>query len=255
MSYVDREKQILSVLKDYPTLNVKTLMQKIYASEATIRRDLKKMEEKGLIIRPHGKIKLASTLADQPYEFSFRENFQSPIKKELAKQAVALYVKSGNVIMLDASSTVMNAVPFLSKHNDIVVITSGLKTSLLLSQTPIKFYSTGGRAINTSYSYIGQTAINTLKNFNADVCFVSCYGLNEQGFATDSSERENEIRFAIMKQSKRKVLLIDSSKIGKSYWHNLCHISDFDDVFCDKPLPENLLKHVKNFHLINMNDN
>ena len=57
----------------------------------------------------------------------------------------------------------MNMVPFLSKYNDIIVITSDLKASILLSQTPIKFYTTGGRAMNTSYSYIGQTAIDTLK--------------------------------------------------------------------------------------------
>ena len=53
-----------------------------------------------------------------------------------------------------------------------------------------------------------------------------------------------------MKQSKRRVLLLDSTKINKNCWHNLCDISEFDDVFCDKPLPENIVKKVKNLHII-----
>lgn len=250
MAYIDREKQILEILKETPTIGIQALRQQLYASESTIRRDLKRLEEKGLILRPHGKITSAATFADKTVGLNLRENFQNPIKRRLAENAVTALVYDGSVIVLDASSTVMCSVSFLSKYNDIIVITSGLKTSLLLSQTAIKFYTTGGRAINTSYSYIGQTAIDTLKTFNADICFVSCHGLSEQGFATDTSERENDVRKAMMQQAKRKALLIDSSKINKGYWHNLCHISEFDDVFCDTPLPENLAKSVKNFHLV-----
>ena len=98
--------------------------------------------------------------------------------------------------------------------------------------------------------FVGQTAIDTVRAFNADVCFVSCHGLCENGLVTDTSVQENDVRRAILEQSKRKVLLIDSGKIGKGCWHNLCYISFFDDVFCDQPLPEPIAKHVKNFHLI-----
>lgn len=253
MGYIDRENQILEILNKLPTITINDLIKKIYVSEATVRRDLKKLEEKGLILRLHGKIIKASSIADNNVQLALRENLQNPIKVNLAEKSVTSIVKHGNVIILDASTTVMNTVPFLSKYNDIIVITSGLKTSLLLSETTIKFYSTGGRVINASYSYVGQTAINALKNFNADVCFVSCHGLNENGFITDTSELENDVRKTILKQSKRKVLLIDSSKINVNCWHNLCHISEFDDVFCDKPLPLNIQKQIKNFHLVESN--
>lgn len=254
MAYIDREKQILNILKETPTITTQALTRQLYASEATIRRDLKKLEEKNLIIRAYGKITLALSFAEKTVGLDFRENLQNPIKQKLAKSAINMYVKSGNVVMLDASTTAMNAVPFLEKYNDIIVITSGLKTAFLLSQTNIRVYSTGGRAINSSYSYIGQTAIDTLKHFNADVCFVSCHGLSEEGFPTDTSERENDVRYTIMKQSKRKVLLLDSSKINKNCWHILCHLSEFDDVFCNELLPEHILKDVKNFHLVNDDD-
>lgn len=253
MAYQDRETQILEILAETPSISVQALIQKLYASEATIRRDLKKLETKGLIIRPHGKIVRTATFAEKMTELNERENYQNSVKRKLAEVAVKTLTRDGNVIMLDASTTAMNCIPYLSDFNDIIVITSGIKTAMFLSQTAIKFYSTGGRAINSSYSYIGQTAIDTIKTFNADICFVSCHGLSEQGFATDTSERENDVRNAILNQSKRKVLLLDSSKIDKNCWHNLRHVSLFDDVFCNALLPEHILKSIKNFHLVKTN--
>lgn len=250
MSYTDREQTILKYLQENASISVERLTKLLFASEATVRRDLKKLEEKGLIIRAHGKAISASTYADKSVGFDVRETSANPVKKRIAEAAVFDCVSDGAVIILDASSTVMHTVEFLGKCKDLIVITSGLKTAMLLSKTNIRFYSTGGKAISISSSFVGQTAIDTLKTFNADACFVSCHGLSDDGFATDTSERENDVRRVMMQQAKRKILLVDSSKIGKNCWHNLCHISEFDDVYCNEPLPESIAKNVKNFHLV-----
>lgn len=250
MSYTDREQKILDFLKENSTVSVTRLTKLLFASEATVRRDLKKLEEKGLIIRAHGKAVSASSYADRLVNFDVRETSANPIKKRIAEAAVRDCISDGMVIILDASSTVMHTVEFLNQRKEAIVITSGLKTAMLLSKTDIRFYSTGGKAIGASSSFVGQTAIDTLKTFNADVCFVSCHGLSDDGFATDTSERENDLRRVMMQQSKRKVLLIDSSKINKNCWHNLCCLSAFDDVYCDTELPSAAAAKVKNFHLV-----
>lgn len=250
MVYTEREQNILNILKDTPSVDVKTLTRVLYASEATVRRDLRKLEQKGLIIRTHGKAVRASAYADKNVGFDLREHLLSPVKKTLAKAAVELFVTDGSVVMLDASSTAMCAVEYLAEKKDVIVITSGLKTLEFLSQTDLKFFSTGGMAINKSASFVGQTAIATVNCFNADVAIVSCHGLSEDGFATDTSIPENDLRLAMLNRAKRKVLLMDSSKINNGFWNNLCHISLFDDVICDQPLPEPLLAAVKHFHLV-----
>lgn len=250
MGYTDREQNILQLLREKPSVDVKSLTKLLYASEATVRRDLQKLEKKGLIIRAHGKALSADIYADKNVGFLTREHTASPIKEKIAAAAVQAFVDDGKVIMLDASSTAMQTVRYLSSYQDVIVLTSGIKTLFLLSQTDLKFYSTGGQALNTSSSFVGQTAIDTVRAFNADVCFVSCHGLCENGLVTDTSVQENDVRRAILEQSKRKVLLIDSGKIGKGCWHNLCYISLFDDVFCDQPLPTEVAKTVKNFHLV-----
>lgn len=251
----DREKIILETLKARQSVDVKYLCQLLYASESTVRRTLTSLEKKGLIIRSHGKALDAGTYADKKIPFAIRENVAGDIKELISAQAVADCVFSGAVIMLDASSTAMRTIEPLKAHKDVIVITSGIKTLFALTQTNIKYLSTGGQALNASYSFIGQTAIDTIKNFNADVCFLSCREISASGYVTDTSVPENEIRKAMMQNSKRKVLLIDSTKIGNGCWHNLCSLSEFDDVYCDKELPPTIAKTVKNFHLVKQKAN
>ncbi|MBO5286221.1 MAG: DeoR/GlpR transcriptional regulator [Clostridia bacterium] len=250
MENLSREEVILNLIKERGEVTLPLLMDTLYVSESTVRRELKRLEEKGLIIRSYGKAVLKNTVADINIDFFLREGAQIKSKVALAKDAVNNNVSNGSVIFLDASSTAMQTVRFLSKFKDVIVITSGIKTLFLLNETNLKYYSTGGQGLKRSLSLVGQCAIDTINTFNADVCFISCHGLSDDGFATDTSIMENELRQAIMKRSKKKVLLIDSTKIGINCWHNLCHISDFDEVYCDKPLPKEVLKDVKNFYLI-----
>lgn len=250
MSYIERKKQILNLLDESGSIKVESLTKFLYASSATVRRDLARLEEEGLIIRSHGKAMRVNLYADKCIPYGQRKMVGSLAKKKLAEAAVRDHAREGYVIMLDASSTALHTVEYLDGINDLIVITSGINTLVELMKTNLRFYSTGGRAINESSSFVGQTAIDALKSFNADICFVSCHGLSENGFVTDTSERENDIRSMIMKQSKRKVLLIDENKIGVNCWHNLCHISNFDDVYCNSHLPPNIEKDIKNFHLV-----
>ena len=240
MGYSDREETILSILQKTPTVDVKSLTKTLYVSEATLRRDLKKLEEKGLIVRSHGKIVNTSIYADKNEGFDIRLETASLTKKRIGNAVVKELVCDGDVVFLDASTTALCAVDALTKKNDVIVITSGIKTLTHLSKSDIKFYSTGGLAINSSYSFVGQTAIDTVKTFNANIAIISCHGLSASGYATDTSERENDVRRAMLNQSRRKVLLIDSSKINKGYWHNLADISVFDDVYCDQELPKEI---------------
>ena len=250
MSYVERKKQILDLLEQTGSVKVDTLTKTLYASSATVRRDLSRLEEEGLIIRSHGRAIRINLYADKCIPYGQREGVGSTAKKTVAHAAVRDLVKEGQVVMLDASSTALHTVEKLAYINDLIVITSGINTLVELMKTNLRFYSTGGRAINESASFVGQTAIETLKNFNADICFVSCHGVSQDGFVNDTSERENDVRSMMLKKSKRRVLLIDESKIDVGCWHNLCHISDFDDVYCNSPLPPSIAKMVKNFHLV-----
>ena len=87
--------------------------------------------------------------------------------------------------------------------------------------------------INGSYSYVGGDALSAISKYNADIAFFSCRGLSDDGIPSDTSIEENDVRRAMIKNAKRKILLCDSKKTGKTYLNNLCMPDEIDLVICD----------------------
>lgn len=135
--------------------------------------------------------------------------------------------------MLDASTTAYCLVQHLAKFKNIFVITSGAKTALALATLGIRTICTGGEMALGSFSYIGHDAERTLSNYNADIAFLSCRGISEDGAVTDSSIAENSMRKLMMQKSVKTYLLCDKSKVGKIYLNTLCEKDEFDGIIWD----------------------
>ena len=69
----ERLTKILAKINEMQSVDIKTLMHLFYASEATIRRDLRTLEEEGLIIRSHGRALSVATQADATISFANRK--------------------------------------------------------------------------------------------------------------------------------------------------------------------------------------
>ena len=161
----------------------------------------------------------------------------------MARKAVE-YIKDGDIIMLDGSTSAYHVIPLLAEYHNLIVITSSAKSSFLLGKMGINNISTGGRMITKSLSYVGEDAENTVRNYNADIVFFSCRGIDMDGRLTDNSVEENSLRRAMIRQSRKKVCLCDSSKIGQTCLNNLCHLSEIDALICEEKVPEEFLELV-----------
>ncbi len=232
MPFYDREQKILDILASEESISLDALSKKLYISLPTIRRDLIKLEKKGLILRMHGRVALKRAQADTKIPFSLRTDERSEAKEKMAISASRL-IKDGDTVMLDGSTSAYHIIPHLRDKKNIIVITSGAKAALLLAEMGISTISSGGTMINKSYSYIGEDAVRTVLKYNADIAFFSCRGLSDDGIPSDNSPEENEVRRAMIKRSKIRVLLCDKNKHGKVYLNNLCEPDEIDKIIFD----------------------
>ena len=246
MSFNDREQKILDILYEKNVVRSSELAKELYVSISTLRRDLEKLEAKRLIIKEHGLCRLSSSISDEKFSYKIREQQSTVAKKRIAQEA-SIRIKDGNNIMLDGSSTAYGILRYIDKYRDLLVISNSAKVAMYLSDTDIRNISTGGIMSRNTVSFVGQEAINAIRKYNADILFFSCRGITEEGYLTDSDKEENDIRREMMKYSERKVALIDSSKIGKKYLYNLCHVSELDEIISDEELPEYIQKHMKTY--------
>lgn len=231
----ERHEQIVQLLRGGRMVSVSEIAQRLYVSEATVRRDLTVLEKDGLVRRVYGGAVLLGNNRDVP--LMMRETEALEAKQRIGRLAASL-VHENDVIVLDASSTVYSMIPYLKEYKNVVAVTSGLKTAMALGERHIKTYLTGGMMIDNSFSMIGGHAQELIRHLNADLLFFSCRGVTEDGCMTDSSVEEAELRKLMFQHAKRKVFMVAGNKIGRDYFYVLGNVNEMDDVICDQQVPE-----------------
>lgn len=239
MPFYEREEKILNALLEKNSMTTQELSAKLFVSAPTLRRDLIKLEQMGKVIRTHGGAQLINKSADEKIPIFLREQEQNDAKEIMARKAVK-FIKDGDIIMLDGSTSAYRIIPHLATFKNLIVITSSAKSSFLLGRMGINNICTGGRMITRSLSYIGDEAESTVRRYNADVVFFSCRGLSMNGMLTDNSIEENNLRKVMLNHARKRVLLCDSSKVDQLYLNNLCHLSDVDEIVCESQIAEQL---------------
>lgn len=241
---IERQKEILSMLQEGKMIRVGELAQILYVSEPTVRRDLSALEKQGLVRRVFGGVTLPEGAADLEIPFIIRKEEQKNAKASIARRAAKL-VQPGDVVALDSSTTCFAMVPYLAEIKDIIVVTNGAKTAVELSRLGVRTISTGGELMARSYMMTGRFATQTIEQMNYTKMFFSCRTLTPDGQVCEQCRETADILTSFLRQSRRRFLLCDSSKLGEGSFYNVCHVRDLDDIFCDVPLPDAILKQRK----------
>ena len=229
----ERERKILELLVERGKVSVKELALALYISEPSVRRDLIRLESKNLIKRVHGGALIEkSALSKNKIPFAIREMEQGSAKIIIAKAAAEL-VRDNCVVFLDASTSAYNIIPFLEGKKNITVVTNGVRALEKLAEYEINTVSTGGVLEASCLALVGEEAYRTINTFNADIAFFSCRGVSDDGYLTDIAPNENYVRKRMIENSEKSYLLCAKEKMGKRYFHNLCHKDDIDGIITD----------------------
>lgn len=238
MIQYDRQQQILSLLSGKGSATVKELAAAVFASEASVRRDITALESEGFVRRVYGGVVL-SDYKNKAVPLALRESDHSRSKEELASRAAAL-VENGTTLFLDASSTVTRMIKYLGNARDLRIITnsiSALEEVAKLGNTEIKAYCTGGEFDPSAKAFFGPAAESYARSVSADVLFFSSQGVSEEGEISDVSEAETSLRRVMLERTRRSIFLCDSSKVGVKKTFTLCGKDSVSCMICDIPLP------------------
>lgn len=243
MFKTERRDKIIELLKKQQRATVKELSEMLGVSEATLRTDLQSMEEEGLLQRTHGGAVL-QTEAQTETSFDVREKKNPEEKMAIAAKAAEL-VDSGQCILLDASSTALELARRLKKMPiRLIVVTSGIPAALELRENPgITVILIGGVLRLGSFAIEGTLGTNILQQINVDTMFASARGFTIEDGLTDFNVYEVELKKEMVKASRRLIVLLDYSKLGKSSISSFARTSEIDTIITDsKASPEMLDK-------------
>lgn len=227
MELNSRQQKIMEKINASGSVRVSELSETLYFSEMTIRRDLQMMEKEGLLKRVHGGAVMNESEFNYPIWYRMEINKEQ--KKALASRA-AKYLRDGQVIFFNSSSTLAYLLPYLREYRNLTVITNSVHLLFQASKMHIPCFLTGGRYNGIEGSLSGRQAEAFLKTINPDIAFLSCEALSDDGQVTDGDADIAEIDKIAVERAKTSVLLMDRSKIGALLTYTVCRTDDLTEV-------------------------
>ena len=231
----ERENEILELLSENDYVTVEYLSKRMRISASSIRRDLKNLEERGLVNRSYGGVKLADATGKRiPYSLRTHEN--STQKKQMAKATLAL-IAPGDVVFLDGSSSAYFLAELLPSVSGVTVITNSIDIMSYLTRYNVKAFCTGGQlSAENRGVLVGGYTEGFLKNIQADVAVFSVQAVGRDGRFFDCYPEEVAIRSIMIANARRCILLCDSSKWNKGSTFYQASVDDVDYIVSDKDL-------------------
>ncbi len=238
-----RQAAILAFLKQEKKGTVAQLAQKFDASEATIRRDLTKLESQGHLVKTYGGALITTSTQ---FEFSYNERLSKNVKakKRIGAYAASL-VKPGDSILLDSGTTTLQIALNLKHLNDLTVVTNALPIVQELAPCPgIKVYLPGGCYRPKSQDLVGPTLVNTLSHFSVDIAFLSVDGFHTQHGLSASDTSEAEVVQSSIRIAKQSIVAADHSKAQKRAFAWICPIDQVDLLISDSELDKQVMEEL-----------
>lgn len=227
----ERQEAILKIIRERKYCTVNYLSKQLFVAPITVRRDLTEMETAGLVARCFGGATIPE-YENREVPFEIRNKSNTSIKEKLAKKASKL-ITNGDVVFLDASSTVSHITKYISAEQNLTVITNSTLVAEKLKEKHILCYLTGGRPVENSYALVGNIAEQALLGLYANICFFSAQGIDENGIISDQSETESSLRRLMIKNSKKQYFIFDGSKYNKRFAFKICTTQDTCGIITD----------------------
>ena len=225
-------------------VTVQDLVEQLQVTGATIRRDLRIMESENLLRRNHGG---ASLIHDKVIELSLhdRSAINPEAKAKIAAAAVAL-LKDNDSMGVTSGSTIEAFVRQIQSKGPMKVVTPSIKLGVLLSEKmDVDLRILGGRIVPESMSTRDEYAIQGLRNVRCSKLFFSCDGFSVEDGVTSAFVEEAHLTESMMNVAQQRILLADSSKIGKCGFGRICGLEDVDTLITDSGVSDSLVAKIE----------
>ena len=233
-----RAKRILQVLLRHGNTAVDELAAQLGASAASVRRDLTRLEQRGLVHRTHGGAKLAGQTQYEPFRFdsSFqeREGRFAEEKRRIGFAAAEL-IREHETVGFTAGTTTTQVARCIRHRSNIHVITNAVNIGMELNtQVALNVTLTGGTMRWAgAFSLTGPTAMDTLSGVFLDKAFIGACGVDVLSGATIIEPDEAAVFRAMVRQAKQVIVVADSSKIAMVSPVLICPVTDIDILVTD----------------------
>ncbi len=238
-----RQTEILDLARSEGRVVVEDLAQRFEVTLQTIRRDLSELSEAGHLDRVHGGAIARTGVANIGYDQRRRMNEGA---KAAIARACAAAIPDNSSLILNLGTTTEAVASELLHHRNITVVTNNINVDNILAANPAcEVMVAGGMLRRSDGGLVGELTTHFIDQFKVDIAVIGASALDADGDLLDFDLAEVRVSRAIIRQARKRILVTDHSKLGRSAPARICSLSELDMVVTDRPLPDGLMQLCK----------
>lgn len=239
----ERLRKIVSLVVQEGVTTVEWLAEHLAVSSMTVYRDVSELVDQGLLTRSYGEVSTpSSSLVESSSKL--RLGLNRDLKDRIARAALK-YVRRGDSILLDDSTTSAHLIPGLRKLTPLTVATNARFIEELLTSEPhMGLIHLGGDYLNWADAYFGPMTITNIGRLGIDVCLMSTTAVRgAHCYHPDSTVADT--KRAMVRAAQRRILMVDHSKFTRTALHRFVEICDFTTVITDSLTPTDEIERIR----------
>ena len=237
MTQAERHRFILEELDKAGFVTVSDLAKAMDVTMVTVRKDLKVLEDKGLLYRSHGSATSVSPyVSDRSVQVKKLEQVEE--KSKIAEKALA-YIEDQEAIIIGSGTTVVALAQAIPRNKPLTVLTAAMNVTLdLMDMQDVELVQLGGVVRKSSSSVVGHYAEEMLQSFACSKLFLSVDGISLEHGLTTSNMMEAHLNAQMIQSVQKTIILADSRKFGRKGFGKICELEDIDVIITDSGIPE-----------------
>ncbi len=241
-----RREKIQEYLGIHQIARTTDLMDVLDTSEATVRRDLEWLEDKGFLERTHGGAILNQrVMVDQ----EFQQRIQKfPDEKKIIGELAASLITEGDIVFINSGSTAAQVLKNIPPNPRITVYTNNMSILTDIVEPGFKLHLIGGEFQPRSNSLAGRFALDNLGLVFANKAILGVDGISLKHGCTVPTNHEAEVVRRMIDRTKGQVIVVaDHSKWGAVSNFPVAEIDEINKLVTDSGMSKQAKKEIAEY--------
>lgn len=231
-----RQMKLLQVVRSRGMATVEELADQLEVTLQTVRRDVQRLADAGLLMRFHGGVRTPSSTVEN-LAHQQRQALHATGKAAIARQ-IAAAIPNDCSLMLNIGTTTEAVARALAHHRGLRVITNNLNVAALLSgNAQCEVIVASGVVRSRDRGIVGESTVDFIRQFRVDIAVIGISSIEADGSLRDFDYSEVRVAQTIIEHAREVWLAADHSKFNRAAMVELARLDQVDRLFTDAPPP------------------
>ncbi|MGY0487285.1 DeoR/GlpR family DNA-binding transcription regulator [Streptomyces sp. WG-D5] len=236
MSAEERQREIVRVARHSGSVDVTELATALGVAKETVRRDLRALEDHGLVRRTHGG---AYPVESAGFEttLAFRTTMHVPEKRRIATAAADL-LGDAETVFVDEGFTPQLIAEALPRDRPLTVVTASLATAGALAENDnTSVLLLGGRVRAGTLATVDHWTTKMLAGFVVDLAYIGANGISRDHGLTTPDPAVSEVKAQAIRAARRTVFAGVHTKFGAVSFCRFAPVGALEAIVTSTQLP------------------